>query len=418
MQGSKTVLGIDLGTSGVEIALINDFGELLYREKITENYLLDSSESWAESCKYLIRRVPKDMRNRLSAISIDGTSGTLLACNKEGTALGPALTYDMHFPEEQRELSSFLVEIKNSSSSNYGSIGRALKLHKQHGSNILLRHQADWITGWFLDNWEWGEESNNVRLGWDLKKESWPKIFLQPPWVNVLPKIVRSGTILQKISFQKAKILDLPRNVLLVSGTTDSNAATIAANLKEKDGLTVLGSTIVIKSFFESPINEAGITNHRIQDRWLVGGASNTGGIILKKFFNDTDLKELSKQINPETNSGIELRPMVKKGERFPIQDPNLQPILEPRPISDALFLQALFEGLAKIEAQGWEKLISLGLPKPTKIITIGGGARNPQWRRIRERAIGIKVRSTSTIPAKGVAIIAANAIANKPPIN
>jgi len=52
----------------------------------------------------------------------------------------------------------------------YSSLAKALKLIDKYGTNILLRHQSDWITGWFLKDWTHGEEGNNLKLGWDLKK--------------------------------------------------------------------------------------------------------------------------------------------------------------------------------------------------------------------------------------------------------
>jgi len=52
-------------------------------------------------------------------------------------------------------------------------------------------------------------------------------------------------------------------------------------------------------------------------------------------------IEELSKQINPNRSTGLNLLPLSSPGERFPIDDPNLQPILEPRPVSDSLYLHA-----------------------------------------------------------------------------
>ena len=82
-------------------------------------------------------------------------------------------------------------------------------------------------------------------------------------------------------------------------------------------------------------------------------------------------------------------------------------PTLEPRPVSDALFLQGLLEGLADIEAQGWQTLTALGAKPPKRLISIGGGARNPQWRRIRERRLGVPVVTSQQQPAAGVARLA-----------
>ena len=93
------------------------------------------------------------------------------------------------------------------------------------------------------------------------------------------------------------------------------------------------------------------------------------------------------------------------------MDDPELLPVLEPRPVSDALYLHGLLEGLAEIEAQGWQRLKELGASAPRRIISIGGGARNPQWRRLRERRLGCAVTSCQTPPAAGVARLAQHAL-------
>lgn len=61
---------------------------------------------------------------------------------------------------------------------------------------------------------------------------------------------------------------------------------------------------------------------------------------MLKQFFSNEQLRQLSAGIDPSTPSGLEYYPLTKPGERFPINDPQLQPRLEPRPADDALFLQ------------------------------------------------------------------------------
>ena len=154
-----------------------------------------------------------------------------------------------------------------------------------------------------------------------------------------------------------------------------------------------------------------GISNHKLLGNWLSGGASNAGAAILLDFFDLEYIQELSKQINPYKSTGIDLIPLSKKGERFPTDDPNLQPKLDPRPVSDSLYLHAILEGLAKIEARGWQKLHELGAEIPRQIITIGGGAKNIAWKKIREKEIGIPIKICNRPPAAGVAIIALQAL-------
>ncbi len=413
MSRDPLVLGIDLGTSGVRLAVINFENELIHTSETSYQESLESPEDWTICCTLLIKNIPKTIKEKVVAIAVDGTSGTLLACERNGTPLQNALPYSLSCPEQESKLKE-LVQDGALASSTSSSLARALRLIDHHGEDILLRHQADWISGWLINDWTWGEEGNNLRLGWNLINNNWPQAFSRISWKRALPKIVKSGSPLLTISSQKSKYLSLPPKTLVVSGTTDSNAAVLGVNPGKDDGVTILGSTIVLKRFVECPIIGSGITNHRIGENWLCGGASNAGGALLKQIFSDEQLKELSRQINPETESGLMLRPLPFPGERFPVDDPKLQPILTPRPISDSLYLHGLLEGLAKIEAQGWERLVELGAPKPKRVITIGGGAKNPQWRKLRERILEIPIHTSKANSAKGVARLAIKGVSSK----
>jgi xylulokinase len=137
---------------------------------------------------------------------------------------------------------------------------------------------------------------------------------------------------------------------------------------------------------------------------------------VLRQFFSDRDLEQLSRQINPDQPSGLQLRPLPRPGERFPIDDPQLEPVLAPRPVSDARFLQGLLEGLAVIERDGWQRLQQLGAPPIERVISLGGGARNPQWRQLRQRCLGLPVLNRPNLSAAaGVARLALAALAPGP---
>ena len=406
MLDNSLVLGIDLGTSGVRIAIINTKKKILFTSSKTYSIGLEISEDWINSIKTLIQEIPKDLKEKLISCSVAGTSGTLLACKRDGKPIGKALPYFLSFSEYSHEIEK-LFSKECAASSTSGSIGKALTLLALYGDEIILRHQADWVSGWFINNWDYGEEGNNIRMGWEISNNSWPKNFHSLKWFKCLPKIIPSGQIMGNICTRKAKELNLPKNLKVIAGTTDSNAGVLATFPNKNDGVTILGSTIVIKRFTNKPLSGKGISNHKILGKWLTGGASNAGAAILLDFFNIEYIEELSKQINPNKSTGLNLLPLSSQGERFPIDDPNLQPKLEPRPVSDSLYLHALFEGLAKIEARGWQKLHELGVDLPSQIITIGGGAKNITWKNIREREIGIPIKICSRPPAAGVASIA-----------
>ena len=402
--------GLDFGTSGARISIINQNCEVIFENSTSYIYEFSHPDGWIIACEELIISLPNHIKENLFKISISGTSGTLLACATNGKSLGRSIPYDESCDIEDKLLKSIAGENKALNNS-YSSLSKAIKLLDIHGPNILLRHQSDWISGWFLKNWQFGEEGNNIKLGWDLSSSSWPKNFDTLYWHKSLPQIKRSGDMLGKIDISLARKLNLKEDLSIIAGTTDSNASYIAADIKEKDGLAVLGTTIVLKKRISEPIKEAGITTHRINNQWVCGGASNSGCGILSRFFSSLELEELSKQINPKKSTNLKFIPLNSKGERFPINDSNLEPVVEPRPVSDALFLNGLLEGLANIELRGWKKLEELTGEFPKKIVTIGGGAKNPQWRSIRERIIQVPIISCNENSSYGAALLALRSI-------
>ena len=81
---------------------------------------------------------------------------------------------------------------------------------------------------------------------------------------------------------------------------------------------------------------------------------------------------------------------MLQKGDRFPINDPQLLPRLEPRPENPILFLHGLLESIVKIELRGYELLQALSAATLTQVYTAGGGAQNSTFTEIRGRYLGV----------------------------
>ena len=145
-----------------------------------------------------------------------------------------------------------------------------------------------------------------------------------------------------------------------------------------------------------------------------LGGASNTGGKVIEHFFPRDRLAELSAGMKPERPTGLSYYPLLKAGERFPINDPKLPPRLEPRPKDDTTFLQAILEGIAEIEALAYHKLAELGAPPLRSVRTVGGGAANSAWTTIRERKLAAPFKHAQSQEAcVGVARLALRSLHN-----
>ena len=428
-------LGLDLGSSGLRIALVSggDDGppQLLIEHSSPYPRPFSDPRGWREGLIALVAGLPAEWRRRVAAIAIAGTSGTLLRCRSDGQLLageaGLALPYHHSCPEQAAEALRLTGDSASPAASASGSLARALRLlaapmvpaagSPAPATGLLLRHQADWLMGWLLGELRWGEEGNNLRLGWDLQHQRWAGTIAQQPWAAELPQIRPSGSVLGELGAEACQSLGLPPHCRVVAGSTDANAAVLAADPQPGDGITVLGTTLVLKQFVERPIQAPGVSCHRVDGRWLLGGASNAGAGILRRFFNDEQIGELSRQIDPDRPTGLDLLPLPGRGERFPVDDPELEPRLDPRPVSDARYLQALLEGLTELERQGWQRLQQLGAPPVRRVISLGGGARNPQWRALRQRALGIPVlQRPERSAALGMALLALRAGARMEP--
>jgi sugar (pentulose or hexulose) kinase len=256
-----------------------------------------------------------------------------------------------------------------------------------------MLHQADWIAGRLCGRFDVTDENNALKTGYDPVARRWPDwIERTGARTGLLPHVVPPGTVLAPLTTEAARRLGLPASALVVAGTTDGCAAFAATGASEPgDGVTSLGSTLTIKLLSDRPVfaPRYGIYSHRIGDQWLAGGASNSGGAALARYFDAAAIARLSEAIDPARDSGLEYYPLPRPGERFPIADPALAPREQPRPADDARFLHGLLEGVARIEALAYARLAELGAPRLVRLRTVGGGARNAPWTAMRLRLTG-----------------------------
>ena len=86
--------GLDFGTSGTRISIINRNRELVYSHSIPYQYSFKNPNSWINSCSKLLNSLPIEVKSNLEKLAISGTSGTLTACNLKGEPKGEAIPYN------------------------------------------------------------------------------------------------------------------------------------------------------------------------------------------------------------------------------------------------------------------------------------------------------------------------------------
>lgn len=391
-------IGIDIGTSGVRAVALD---EALAVVGSSAAAMADHGENWRDPGTW--RAAFEAAFNGLLgtidvsdvvAVAVDGTSGTLLAVDETGMPLGDALMYSDPVADD-RILAGIRANAPAASATHGPTSGLAKSISlAKHPSVWKTIHQADWIAGLLSGRFDVSDENNALKTGYDPVARAWPDWIARAGGEpRLLPSVVPAGTATGRVSAQASERWGLRPDCIVVAGTTDGCASFLATGADQiGDGVSALGSSLTIKVLCDRPIFEPdyGLYSHRIGDMWLAGGASNSGGRVLAAHFDMPRILELTSAIDPGRPTGLDYYPLLKPGERFPIADPALPPRLGPRPADDALFLQAMFEGMAAIEALAYRRLSELGGPPLRSVRSVGGGARNPAWTRIRQERIGV----------------------------
>lgn len=416
MAREPLFVGIDAGTSGVRAIAIDAERQVVAQGAARMDAFGTDHRSpaiWRAALEAAIEMLLAAIDpGAISAISVDGTSGTMVPVDGEGRPLGQPMMYND--PVEDAAVVETIGRIAPETSAARGAnsaLARAIVLQDTPGA-VRVIHQADWIAGLFSGRFDVSDENNALKTGYDPVARQWPDWIVQAGIsLSQLPQVQEPGTVMARAGGTLARRFGLREDVAVVAGTTDGCASFLATGASRPgDGVTALGTTLTIKLFSDKPVfaPQFGIYSHRLAGGWLAGGASNTGGNVLAAHFASNEIAVLSQRIDPETDTGFDYYPLSKPGERFPVNDPAMQPRMEPRPADDALFLKAILEGIANVEAMAYEKLAELGAPALASIRTVGGGASNPVWSAMRQRKLTVPARPVLSLEAAfGTALLA-----------
>ncbi|MEG4022401.1 FGGY-family carbohydrate kinase [Microcoleus sp. S13C4] len=417
-------LGIDFGTTGARSTVIDSQGtihcetEYTFANKGQQQPELPSV--WQNALWDVIEQIPPAIRNQVRAIALDGTSSTVMLCNTDGIPVCEPILYNDARGAAVTERLRAIAPDNHTVLSATSSLAKLLWFQdfREETAPTFFLHQADWLA--FLLHGKLGisDYHNALKLGFDVDTLCYPNWLVEGiagAATPELPQLVAPGTPVGEVRAQVGDRFGFPRDCMICAGTTDSIAAFLASGVNlPGEAVTSLGSTLAVKLLSHTRVDDSryGIYSHKLGDLWLVGGASNTGGAVLRHFFTDVELDNYSTQIDPEEESLLDYYPLLKKGDRFPINDPNLPPRLEPRPTDSVEFLHGLLESIARIEARGYQLLQELGAPPLTKVYTAGGGAKNSVWSAIRKRYLKVPVETPiHTAAAYGTALLAMRSV-------
>lgn len=425
-------IGIDIGTQGARVALLDETGLLVSAHDqafaLTENSREEQSpQEWWEITCQLMEAVLKEAREAVDpalvkAIAVTSTSGTIIPVDAAGNPLHPAMMYsDQRSYEEAARCKEAAERNQIPGYRAFNTSSGLPKMlwflnHFPERVNQLAKfiHASDFITGRLCGRYDVTDYTNALKSGFDLHHLAWPGYLsglgVREEW---LQEVRPSGTPVADIRKELAEKWGLPANVTITTGMTDGCVSQVASGaVQPGQWNTTIGTTLVIKGVTRNEIRDetGAIYNHRHPEGyWMPGGASNTGADWVTRLFPKRDLAVLNTRAAELIPTGLTAWPLLQKGERFPFFAPQASGFWDAEWKEEALFA-ACMEGVAYVERYAYDRIRELSGEKVDRVFSAGGGSNSDVWLSIRSTVLQVPVQKMqNTSGAAGAAVLAAS---------
>ncbi|GAB3225075.1 FGGY-family carbohydrate kinase [Spirosoma arcticum] len=424
-------IGIDIGTQGVRVVLIDEAGTVKGSQEavfdLTERSREEQSpRAWWESTKHCLTKLLSapdaeiNLQN-VRSIAVTSTSGTVIPIDRHNEPLHDALMYSDPRPAAEGKHCRAVAEAShpegytgfNASSGLSKMVWFGKYFPEKAGQIRTWIHAADYITGKLSGNFRVTDYTNALKSGYDLTKEEWPpylfdQLFLRREWMQtVVPSGQPIGTLLPEL----ARELGVPA-ISVVAGMTDGCASQIASGaVRPGNWNTTIGTTLVVKGVTTRELKdpEGRLYSHRHpQGYWMPGGAANIGADWVTTGFSDR-LQELNVAAATLIPTPHIAYPLRQAGERFPFISATARGFA-PDGLSDAELFTANMEGVAYVERYAYELIETLSGETVSAVYTAGGGSNSDTWLTIRSNVLKRPVYKCAQVTgAVGAAILAAS---------
>lgn len=433
-------LVIDLGTTGLKVALINEEGVVLCTEYSEygisapeRGYAEQDPEGWwsgfIQSCQTLKEKMPQEY-SEIAGIGICGQMHTQVYLDKNSQIIRPAITW-----MDQR--SSEIVE-------NINSTPELKKLVFEETRNLATTTytapQAKWVRDNQPEAWnrvahlliakdylkyrltgkmttDFSDASGTLLF--NVQKRAWSEEMFRLFGIkrSLFPEALPSDEIIGMVSGEASKLTGLKAGTPVANGSTDNSAAALGAGMIKSGQVTlIIGTAGVISVCSDRPLPDIKdrtlCWNYCLRDKWITLGITQTAGESLNWFRNAFDksgedvLKsgDIFEQYNqsikdiPDGSGGLVFLPYLN-GERTPYWDVNARGVFFGVNLfsTKAHFIKAIMEGVSFALRNCVETVESLGI-NIGDISAVGGGLKSDAWLNTLGRIIMKPIRTVKML--------------------
>lgn len=402
------ILAVDVGTTGIKIALVNAHGVALYSQyRAYETHFMSGNRAeqdpsdWWQAASAVIRNLAltkKEAQQNISAIAVTGQMQNLIL-TRGGEPIHRAILYtDTRAVEESDAVNKIIgtetLRRVTGNDQDASSLLAKLLWLKTNAPKVLKEADAillgahDYIVLKLC-----GEAVSDVVTAsttglLNLSERTWARDLLEALGLPNLPfgKLTPGGAVVGQLSARAASLLGLPKGLPVCHGPGDAGATTLGAGAGEPGAVyAYLGASgwIGFTSQQRADPDQGVWTLAHPKDNYFIPIAPilTAGGCLewLREQFKEGrtygDYTRLAEQTHP---SELLFLPYLS-GERAPFRNPNARGAflgLTRRTTTNDLY-RAVLEGVA----YAYRHLLdAIGVGIPSSMVVTGGGTKSQYW--------------------------------------
>lgn len=435
----NSYIGIDLGTSGCKLLLIDENGNIL--NTVTKEYPIffprpgwseQNPEDWWDA---VLTGIPELLRGSdrklVAGIGIGGQMHGLVALDNGGNVIRPAILWNDGRTSKEVDYLNRVIgkDTLSARTANTAFAGftapKILWMRENEPENFRriskIMLPKDYLvyrlTG--VHACDYSDASGMLLL--DVEHKRWSAEMLEICGISEkqMPKLYESYEIVATLTKEIAARLALPETVRVVAGAGDNAAAAVGTGTvgAGRCNLSIgTSGTLFISSdqFGVDPHNALHAFAHADGGYHLMGcmlSAASCNKWLCEDILKTSDFAFEQAGISEETlgENHVFFLPYLM-GERSPINDTNARGTFIGMGMDTrrADLVQAVLEGVAFAIRDSLEVAKSLGVTISRSCIC-GGGAKSPLWRKIFANVLGIPLDMVKTEqgPGYGAAMLA-----------
>jgi xylulokinase len=406
-------MGIDIGTSAVKAALIDDRGEVVDQAsaplQVSRPQPLWSEQDpadWWSATNSAVSDLKLSLRKAVRAIGLSGQMHGATLLDKSHRALRPAILWnDGRSGRECQELEAAHPEMLKITGNRAmpGFTAPKLLWVRRHEPETFRQIALVLLPKDYVRLRMTGDAASDMSdsagtLWLDVAQRRWSEAMLAATSLSLdhMPRLYEGNEITGSLRAELAEAWGMAR-VPVVGGGGDNAAGAIGVGVvRPGDAFLSLGTSGVLFLANDGyrPNPEGGVHTfcHAVPKHWhqmsvILSAASAVDWAARLCGLSTTALLDLVERQNQPAGSEIFL-PYLS-GERTPHNDPNAKGVLFglTQESSPATMGQAVLEGVAFAFLDGMDALLASGA-KLESITVIGGGARSAYWGKVLSSAL------------------------------